>query len=150
MSARSAFHFRSTFAVIKAQEPEDMSSRIADDLQACVRIPATPILPGETVAAQMRRSWERLGRPKWWRLKAAWYGEAGSFSAAAAQDIQHRFVAWREADARRAASSAELERVRQGALRRETLERSRADIAAQLAKIEAQLALVGHHGGDPA
>ena len=127
-----------------------MSKTIADELQSCVRLPATPIMPGETVSAQMRRAWERLGRPKWWRLKACWYGEAGTFSAAAAVDIQNRFVAWREADARRAASSAELERVRQAALRRETLERSRAEIAAHLAKIEAQLALIAHHGGDPA
>lgn len=119
-----------------------MSNRIADDLQSCVRIPATPILPGETVAAQMRRSWERLGRPKWWRLKAAWYGEAGSFSAVAAQDLQQRFVAWRDAESRRVASAAATEHARQAATDRDLLRRLRDQHATELHRLNARLALL--------
>ena len=150
MRATSAFQFRSRFTVIKAPEPEDMSKQIASELQSCVRLPAQPILAGETVAAQMRRSWERLGRPKWWRFKASWYGEAGTFSAAATLDLQQRFLAWRDTEARRAASSADLEHARQRTLTRNVLEQSRAEVVAQLARIEAQLAGIAGEGGTPA
>ena len=140
MRARSAFQFRSAFTVVKHPKDDEMTTTVRDQLQSYVRMPALPIMPGETVAAQMRKSWERLGRPKWWRLKAAWYGEAGSFSAAAAQDIQNRFLAWREAEAKRSTSAAETERARQMTLDRALLERTRAEHVAALRKIEARLA----------
>lgn len=60
---------------------------------------------GETVKAQMRRAWTALGRPPMWRVRAAWYGEAGSWSAAAFEDLRARYQIWcakkeREARAR--------------------------------------------------
>ena len=117
-----------------------MTSPVANQMKSCVRLPAMPIEPGETVAAQMRRSWERLGRPAWWRLKAAWYGEAGSFSAQAASDLQDRFVRWREAEARRAASAAATQTLLRARQDRAELEAARDAHRSQLAQIERQLA----------
>lgn len=116
-----------------------MASEIATELQMLVRQAAAPVAPGETVAAQMRKSWERLGRPAWWRIKACWYAECGGFSAQAARDIQTRFLAWRESESRRATSAAETERTRQAAMDKRLLEELRTKHLAELAKIETRL-----------
>src|ERR1700710_576758 len=105
MRAGSSFPFR----CVSSPEDRAMSSVIAEEMQSIVRQAAQPVAPGDTIKAQMVRSWERLGRPAWWRLKAAWYGEAATFSAQAARDMQQRYLRWRDAEARRAEHAAQVE-----------------------------------------
>lgn len=79
-----------------------------DEAMRLVRSAASPIGPGESVKAQMRRSAERLGmardRTLNRRHRAAWYGEAGSWGADLLIDLQSRFRSWqskqRQEDAR--------------------------------------------------
>lgn len=68
----------------------DMSASIAREAKGIVRCAAAPVSPGEGIKAQMTRAWKELGRPAWWRLRAAWYGEAGSWSAVAMDDLRER------------------------------------------------------------
>ena len=56
-------------------------SSIALEARSLVRDAACPVTPGETVKAQMRRAWDNLGCWHWWRVRAAWNGEAGCWSA---------------------------------------------------------------------
>ncbi len=118
-----------------------MTTQISFDLQSLARSTAEPVRPGESIGAQINKVWERWGRPPFWRVKAAWYGEAGCFSAAAARDIQDRFVRWRKAEARRAASAAQTETLLRAQREREQLEATRDAIRTQLATIERQLSL---------
>ena len=96
-----------------SQIGDRMSRALALEAQTIVRGAAEPIAPGETVKAQMRRAWTALGRPPMWRLRAAWYGEAGSWSAAAFEDLRGRYRAWCEKQERegRARTSIEIERL---------------------------------------
>jgi hypothetical protein len=71
-----------------------MSASIATEARRLVMSAAEPVSAGETVKAQMRRAWERLGRPSWWRIRAAWYGEASCWSAAALEDLRNRADHW--------------------------------------------------------
>ena len=86
MSDRSSFRLRS--------RGPDVSASIASEAQRLVMGLSEPVAAGETVTAQMRRAWERLGRPSWWRIRAAWYGEAGCWSAAAVEDLRQRADRW--------------------------------------------------------
>jgi len=63
---------------------------IAAEMQAIVFDAAQPIRPGDTVKAQQRRAWGTLGRPPFWRLRAAWYGEAECWSGKAIEDLRRR------------------------------------------------------------
>jgi len=66
---------RSSFR--KCSEMDAMSA-VALDAQRMAREAAHPVEAGETVKAQMRRSAQNLRYPVGdWRVKAAWYGEAG-------------------------------------------------------------------------
>lgn len=80
---------------------EAMSS-LALEAQRIVRDAARPVAPGEGIKAQMRRAWTALGHPEWWRVRAAWYGEAGSWSAVAFDDLRMRYADWTERQQRRA------------------------------------------------
>lgn len=91
----------------KRSRSEDMSASIASEARRLVMSAAEPVSPGETVKAQMRRAWERLGRPSWWRLKAAWYGEAGCWSAAALEDLRQRVERWTARQEERGRAEAE-------------------------------------------
>ncbi len=52
---------------------------------------------GKTVAAQVRQAARNLGYPaESWRVREAWYGRAGAWSAAAVDELRRRFTAWRE------------------------------------------------------
>ncbi len=52
---------------------------------------------GKTIAAQIRQAARHLGyAPDNWRVREAWYGRAGSWSAAALDDLRRRFAVWRE------------------------------------------------------
>ena len=51
-----------------------MRNEIKEEMQAIVFEAAAPIEPGETVKGQMVRAWKNLGRPPFWRVRAAWWG----------------------------------------------------------------------------
>lgn len=80
----------------------DMSEAIALEVRTICRRAAEPIRPGEGVKTQIRRAWENLGRPPFWRVKAGWYDSAGTWSAAAVRDFQTRYRAHIEREKRRA------------------------------------------------
>jgi hypothetical protein len=63
---------------------------IAVEAQGIVFDAAKPIFPGEGAKAQMRRAWAALGRPQFWRVRSAWYGEAGVWTAVALEDLRQR------------------------------------------------------------
>ncbi len=141
MRANSLFH-------ICARQGDEMSQAIADEARTIVREAAKPIAPGQTVGAQINAACKALGYPRGsWRVQAAWYGNAGCWSAAAITELQTRFVSWREAQTRQTTSALETERARQAATHRAALEQSRIDHLAALAAIESRLAILG---GDPA
>lgn len=63
---------------------------LAREMQAIVKDAAQPVSPGETVKGQMRRAWNELRRPPFWRVRAAWWGEAGKWVASAVEDFRRR------------------------------------------------------------
>lgn len=73
---------------------------IAAEMQHVVYLAAEPVRAGDTVKAQQRRAWEALRRPAFWRLRAAWYGEADCWSARAVEDMRQRDLARREREGR--------------------------------------------------
>lgn len=73
----------------KAQRKRTVTN-IAADMQSIVFAASEPIRPGESVKAQIRRAWEALGRPPHWRVRAAWYSEAGCWSGSAVRDFEAR------------------------------------------------------------
>ena len=90
---------------------------------------------GKTVAAQVRQAARHLGYPaESWRVREAWYGRAGAWSAAAVDDLRERFTTWR---ARETGPSTLAQRV--GEVRRLLVELDR-----QVAGLEAEVA--GMHG----
>lgn len=91
-------HDRSSFSTC--------SHALADEAQRIARAAAEPVPAGETVKGQLRRAWMNLGRPAMWRVRAAWYGEAGSWSAAAFEDFRARYRAHRERRERRGLADA--------------------------------------------
>lgn len=73
-----------------------MRSAIAREAQKIVKHAATPIPPGENIKGQLRRSCSNLGYPDGhWRIRAAWKGEADSWSAEALELLRHRYDLWR-------------------------------------------------------
>ena len=98
---------------------------------------------GKTVAAQVRQAARHLGYPaESWRVREAWYGRAGGWSAAAVDDLRRRFAAWRDGAGVGAACPSTLAR-RVGEVRRLLVELDR-----QVAGLEAEVA--GMHGrGSP-
>ncbi|RYC29294.1 hypothetical protein D3273_24600 [Lichenibacterium minor] len=90
---------------------------------------------GKTVAAQVRQAARHLGYPaESWRVREAWYGRAGAWSATAVDDLRRRFAAWR---ARETGPSTLAQRV--GEVRRLLV-----DLDRQIAGLEAEVA--GMHG----
>lgn len=96
MSDRSSFNIRSSV------EPDAMSA-IAAEAEFMVKNAAAPLVAGETVKAQMNRAARNLRYvPGDWRVKAAWYREAGCWGAATFRDLQERYTKWRERQEARA------------------------------------------------
>jgi hypothetical protein len=87
----SGLHDKESFLV---RSPSQVARAIADEARSIVMRAAEPIPAGDTVKTQMRRAWERLGRPSWWRMRAAWYGEAGCWSATAIEEFRLRASRW--------------------------------------------------------
>lgn len=108
MRDKSSFRMRSG---------EQMSVAIAAEAQRIVRDAARPIEPGEGVKAQLRRAWSALGRPPYWRVRAAWYGESGSWSAQAFEDLRARYRNWEGRQEARGRAEADTARQRLVALR---------------------------------
>lgn len=130
-----------------SREDDGMSQAIADEARLIVREAAKPIMPGQTVGAQIDAACKALGYPRGsWRITAAWYGNAGCWSAAAISDLQKRFLAWRDAETRRRAGAMATERARQAAADRDLLRHQRDHLAAELQRLNARLALLD---GDP-
>lgn len=100
MSEKLSFNIRSCV------EHEAMSA-VALDAQSIVFAAADPVQPGETVKAQMNRAARNLGfKAGDWRVKAAWYLEAGCWSAALFRDFEERFEQWNARHERRARQHA--------------------------------------------
>lgn len=92
---------------------------IAIEARDMVRRAAEPVRPGETIKAQMRRAERALGyaSTERWRVRAAWYGEAGCWGAGAFRDLQERYRGWIEDHRRREAAATDLVRARAHTLR---------------------------------
>ena len=147
MSDRYSFPFR---CIRNQSEAEGMSQAISDELFSLSHQAAGKVRPGATVKEQLMAAWENLGRPPMWRLKSAWWRDGSAdWSAKAVKDFQERFLAWREAEARRAASNFETERARQMAADRATLEAERDKCVAALARLESRLASISLYPVDP-
>ena len=66
-----------------AVEAQDMVLKAAGDVA------------GLTIQGQLRKACRALGyRDGHWRIRAAWYGEAESWSAKALEDLRARYRAW--------------------------------------------------------
>jgi len=62
---------------------------------------AMPIPAGETVKGQLRRAARSLGyRDGDWRIRTAWYGHAGAWSASAFIDLKRAYLRMKEKRAR--------------------------------------------------
>lgn len=99
---------------------------IASEMRHVVYLAAEPVRPGDTVKAQQRRAWETLQRPAWWRLRAAWYGEAESWSARAVEDMRKRDLARREREGRARDAAERLSAIYADIAGRPDLDRARA------------------------
>lgn len=87
-------HEKCALRVCSQQESEAMSD-IAYDAQMMVR-DAADARGGSIVKKQMNTAARNLGyAPGDWRVKAAWYGEAGSWGAAMFRDLENRYRAWK-------------------------------------------------------
>ena len=76
---------------------------IAIEARNMVRTAAAPVPAGETIKGQLRRACRALGyRDGDWRIRAAWYSEAGSWSAAAFEELRERYRSWSEKQKRAA------------------------------------------------
>jgi hypothetical protein len=67
-----------------------MHDGLSLELRALVFDAARPVAPGESIKGQMRRAHANLGYPPWWRLRSAWYGEAGRWTARIVEDFRQR------------------------------------------------------------
>lgn len=139
---RWGIHHRPWFKIVSRQGDE-MSDAIATEAQQIVRR-AVGSASGLIVKAQIRQAARNLGyAADSWRIREAWYGRAGNWSAQAVRDLQDRFVAWRDRDAGRQKGRDAADRA--------LLEQTRARYLADLAAIEARLAVMPDPGSaDPA
>jgi hypothetical protein len=70
----------------------EVSQSIAAELQGYVFEAAKPVTPGRNIYSQMRDAARALGYSDGdWRIKAAWYGEAGNWSAKAVDTLRQRY-----------------------------------------------------------
>lgn len=83
-----------------------LSRQQADEMRQLVFDASGEPRVGERIKAQMNRAWENLGRPKFWRVRAAWNGEAGCWSGVAIREFQARHNVWREQQETKARANA--------------------------------------------
>jgi hypothetical protein len=127
---QESINARYAFRTCSHSETEAVSA-IALDAQKMARAAAQPLQAGETVKAQMRRAALNLKYPVGdWRIKAAWYGEAGSWGAALFRDFEDRFHAWKAKQEQRSGSNRDRAAAALAALR-ETLARDGSPVLSQ-------------------
>ena len=68
----------------------DLRQQISQEMREIVEVAAGSGVPGEYVKETLRRAHRNLGRPKFWRVQAAWKGEAGDWSGWAIEDFRER------------------------------------------------------------
>ena len=91
----------------KCSREDGMGQSIAMEAQSIVRRSAEPVAPGETVKGQIRKACRALGYNDGdWRIRAAWYGEAASWSAEAFEELKSRFSKWERRQKRLADAEA--------------------------------------------
>ena len=83
-----------------------IQQQIAAEMRCLVREAAQPVAAGESIKGQVRRAWVTLGRPDFWRVRAAWHGEAGKWLASAVEDFRDRA---RRLEASKARADAETD-----------------------------------------
>lgn len=90
---------------------------------------------GLTIKAQLRQAARNLGYvTEGWRVREAWYGRAGAWSATAVDELRRRFREWRQAAVTAAEQGTLAQRV--GEVRRLLDELGR-----HVAELEAEVAL---------
>lgn len=103
-----------SFHLIWSQGAKAMSEAIGIEIRTICRRAAEPVAPGESVKAQLRRAWDNLQRPPFWRVRSGWYDEGGCWSAAAVIDFQRRYLALVGRQSRRAAHMKIIEAAKRG------------------------------------
>ena len=87
------------------------SEAVAAEVRDIVRQAAGSVT-GKTVAAQVRQAARNLGYPaESWRVREAWYGRAGAWSAAAVDEMRQRLTDWRQKERARVAPAALYQRM---------------------------------------
>ncbi len=133
-------HDVSSFQKIRlvwSQGSKAMSEAIGFEIRTICRRAAEPLQAGENVKAQMRRAWENLSRPPFWRLRSGWYGEGGAWSAAAVKDFQSRYLDLVERKRRQAEHRKTIEAMTRPPGPPATLELARDELRSLYARIEA-------------
>lgn len=144
MSDKSSSHLR----LIWSQGAREMSEAIAAEIRTICRHAAEPVEPGDTVKQQIRRAWEALQRPPFWRVRSGFYGEGGGWSAAAVADFQMRYRTLMERRSRRAEQVQAVKRAKRGPGAPTELERARDEYRTLIARIEAVEAALRLRGPD--
>ena len=144
LGSESAFHLH----LIWSQGAKEMSEAIAAEVRTICRHAAEPIHPGDTVKQQIRRAWEALQRPPYWRVRSGFYGEGGTWSAAAVADFQGRYRTLMQRRVKQADRAKALERVKLGRGAQSELELARDEYRTLLARIEAVEAALRLRGPD--
>lgn len=144
MSDKSSSHLR----LIWSQGAKEMSEAIAAEVRTICRHAAEPIYPGETVKQQIRRAWDALQRPPFWRVRSGFYGEAGVWSAAAVADFQARYRTLMARRVRQVDAAKAVERMKPGRGAPSDLELARDEYRTLLARIEAVEAALRLRGPD--
>lgn len=115
-----------------------MSLAMAEEGKALVRRAAGDT-SGMTVGAQIQKAAKALGYPAHsWRVREAWYGRAGCWSAQAMRDLQDAFTRWFE----REQSRLDMQRQAQAVADRLLLEKLRDQHATELQRLNARLAFL--------
>lgn len=138
MRDKTSFPFR----LIETERSRMMTVDIAADMQKIAHAFIGARLPGESVKAALRRGWEIAGRPPFWRFRAAFYGEAGPWSAQAVASFQQLYRAHLDREARRADQAQAIERAKRSTAEPDFVRIARGDLddlRSRIAAIETAL-----------
>ncbi len=144
MPDKSSSHLR----LIWSEGAKAMSELIAAEIRTICRHASEPIRPGDTVKEQIRRAWMALDRPAFWRVRSGFYGEGGTWSAAAVADFQARYRTLMARRVREDDAAKAVERVKQGRGAPTDVELARDDYRTLLARLEAVEAALRLRGPD--
>lgn len=82
-------------SVITTKIDAELSDPVRTELEIIVKEAAGDARSGETLEQRMRRGWNNLGCPPWWRFVLCWNGEGGNFSAQFAMKMQKSYCNWK-------------------------------------------------------